>query len=542
MTLARHCEACGSPLAHDQRYCLLCGTRAGGRGPQLEALIERVRERAGPDRAGVTAATAAAAGPASDSGAAHRAQAPRSWPRLPGPWVSVLLVLVFVGFGALLGDAGAGTGRLTAATPSLKVLVPPSPGTNASTGGGSAGRGSGAAEAPSSQAEETPSSAEGPESPAPASSSSESSGSGETGKSAPNAGKGTSKPAAGKGKAASLRDIKHVFVIVLSNEPYAALFGPESKGAFLAHTLESKGELLLRYDAIAHEQLPNGVALLSGQGPTAQTAADCPSYTPGTPGTPSSDEQVLGDGCVYPAGVQTLPGQLVAKHLTWRAYVQGIDEGAGTPPACSHPPAGAPDASFASGAYATYRNPFVYFQSITSSASCAAADVGLDKLGSDLRSAASTPAFSYIVPDRCHDGGPTPCVPGAPAGAAGAGQLLSVIVPQIMASQAYKKGGMLVITTDEAPSTGEFADSSSCCGQPPYPNLATAGLRHGGGAVGALLLSPFVKGGTTSPEPYNHYSLLRTIEDVFGLGHIGYAALPSVNSFSAALLNAPARG
>ena len=331
-------------------------------------------------------------------------------------------------------------------------------------------------------------------------------------------------------------------MIVLSNEPYAALFGPESKGAYLAHTLESKGELLLRYDAIAHEQLPNGVALLSGQGPTAQTAADCPSYTPLTPGTPSSDEQVLGDGCVYPAGVQTLPGQLVAKHLTWRAYVQGIDEGAGTPPACSHPPAGAPDASFASGAYATYRNPFVYFQSITSSASCAADDVGLDKLGSDLRSAASTPAFSYIVPDRCNDGGPTPCVPGAPAGAAGAGQLLSVIVPQIMASQAYKKGGMLVITTDEAPSTGEFADSSSCCGQPPYPNLTTAGLRHGGGAVGALLLSPFVKGGTTSPEPYNHYSLLRTIEDVFGLGHIGYAALPSVNSFSAALLNAPARG
>ena len=289
-----------------------------------------------------------------------------------------------------------------------------------------------------------------------------------------------------------------MFVIVLSDQPYAADFGPESKATYLAHTLEQKGELLLRYDAIAHEQLPNGIALLSGQGPTAQTAANCPTYTPLTPGTLGSDEQVIGDGCVYPAGVQTLPGQLTAKHLTWRAYVQGIDEGAATPPACSHPAGGAADPAFAGGAYATYRNPFVYFTSITSSPDCAADDVGLDRLKSDLSSGKSTPAFSYMIPDRCDDAGPTPCSPGAPAEASDAGPLLSQIVPEITSSKAYKKNGLLVITSDEAPSTGEYADSSSCCGQPPYPNLTTTGLRHGGGVVGALLLSPFVKGGTTS--------------------------------------------
>jgi hypothetical protein len=111
-----------------------------------------------------------------------------------------------------------------------------------------------------------------------------------------------------------------------------------------------------------------------------------------------------------------------------------------------------------------------------------------------------------------------------------------------MASKAYRHGGLLVITSDEAPSTGEYADSSSCCGQPAYPNLTTAGLRHGGGVVGALLLSPLIKGGTTAPEAYNHYSLLRTVEDVFGLSHIGYAALPAVKSLSPTLLNAPAKG
>ena len=56
--------------------------------------------------------------------------------------------------------------------------------------------------------------------------------------------------------------------------------------------------------------------------------------------------------------------------------------------------------------------------------------------------------------------------------------------------------------------------------------------------MGALLLSPFVKGGTISQEPYNHFSLLRTIEDLFGLQHLGYAALPAVKSFEPSMFTA----
>ena len=87
------------------------------------------------------------------------------------------------------------------------------------------------------------------------------------------------------------------------------------------------------------------------------------------------------------------------------------------------------------------------------------------------RSKARTPSFSYIVPDRCHDGNPAPCAPGAPAGMAPAGAFLERVVPEILASAAYKSAGLLVITVDEAPSSGEFADSSSCCGAPSYPNV-----------------------------------------------------------------------
>jgi hypothetical protein len=53
--------------------------------------------------------------------------------------------------------------------------------------------------------------------------------------------------------------------------------------------------------------------------------------------------------------------------------------------------------------------------------------------------------------------------------------------------------------------------------------------------VGALLLSPFIKGGATVQDPYNHFSLLRTIEDLFKLGHLGYAGGREVSSFAPAL-------
>jgi phosphatidylinositol-3-phosphatase len=362
-------------------------------------------------------------------------------------------------------------------------------------------------------------------------------------------GGGGSQVAAGKSK---LPAIRHVFVVMLSDQPYAATFGPESTAPYLARTLEAKGELLVRYYAVAHEQLANEIALLSGQGPTPATAANCPTYEPLTPGTPSGEGQLLGEGCVYPPTAATLPGQLEVKHLTWRAYIQGLGEPGGSLAVCAHPALGALDPTSASPppaqAYATFRNPFVYFQALTEAPTCASDDAGLADLDGDLKSAAHTPSLSYIVPDRCHDGSPGPCPTGAAGGLPAASGFLEEVVPKILASKAYKESGLLVITTDEAPSSGEFADSSSCCGQPRFPNLpAPTGVAaslpaEGGGQVGALLLSPFVKAHTTSQEAYSHFSLLRTIEDLFSLKHLGYAAGAHVNSFEPSLFAAAKSG
>jgi hypothetical protein len=61
----------------------------------------------------------------------------------------------------------------------------------------------------------------------------------------------------------------------------------------------------------------------------------------------------------------------------------------------------------------------------------------------------------------------------------------------------------------------------------------------GGGRVGALVISPFVTPGTTSDTPYNHYSLLRTVEDLFGLAHLGYAGANGLAPFGSDVFDAP---
>ena len=51
------------------------------------------------------------------------------------------------------------------------------------------------------------------------------------------------------------------------------------------------------------------------------------------------------------------------------------------------------------------------------------------------------------------------------------------------------------------------------------------------------MISPFVKPGTVSSVSYNHSSLLRSIEDWFGLPHLGYAGQQGLRPFGADIFN-----
>jgi Phosphoesterase family len=256
--------------------------------------------------------------------------------------------------------------------------------------------------------------------------------------------------------------VKHVWVVSLTGHSFPETFGPASPAPYLATELRAKGTLLPWYHAAGHDPAAGGVALLGGQkdatGPFDDKAA-------------------------------TLADQLTGVGSTWRAYVEGATAGLqpGDNP-CAADPATQP------------RNPFLRFASITTGTDCQVAEP--TQLATDVQDAASAPAFSYILPGAAHDGSTT---------LADADAWLRTTIPTILDSQAYKDGGLVVITFD----AGAPGDAEA-----------------GGGRVGALLLSSFVTAGGTVDAPYDPFSLLDSLQDLFGLEpRLGYGAETKLKPF-----------
>jgi hypothetical protein len=332
----------------------------------------------------------------------------------------------------------------------------------------------------------------------------------------------------------------HVFLIVLENQDYDASFGSGSKARYLSGPLRRQGALLSRYYGIAHHSLGNYIALISGQGPNPSTQMDCGRFVDFQARSPAldADGQAMGTGCVYPRWVPTLADQLEAAGLSWRGYMLDMgDDPAREAAHCGHPAIGTADRTQHASAmdqYAARHNPFVYFHSIIDDrARCDRHVVNLDDLAADLREAARTPNFALIVPDLCNDGHDAVCANGTPGGLPRADAFLQRWVARILASPAFKENGMLIVTFDE--SAAIAGGDQACCGEAahPGPNTAKPGIGSaGGGRIGALVISDrHVRPGTLSERPYNHYSLLRSVEDLFGLRPLGFAGLAQVQPF-----------
>jgi phosphatidylinositol-3-phosphatase len=390
--------------------------------------------------------------------------------------------------------------------------------------------------------------------------------------------------------------INHILVIEFENEGFDLTFGPGSPATYLNGTLRKKGELLQNYYGIGHDSLDNYIAQVSGQSPTEDTQADCAdngaAFANVTPGTPDANQvlnpgQVDGEGCVYPAAVKTIASQLDAKdppnpktHVAaWRAYEQDMgntparDGGSPDPTGgtdCAHPAIGAPVATNAAtpqDQYATRHNPFVWFHSvIDNAAECDANVVPLGTLGAngtpspsghlarDLRSESTTPRFGFITPNLCSDGHDGTCAGpnstgGHVGGLTGADQFLAAWMPLILASPAYKHGDLLVVITFDESDVGGADSNLACCNEQSGPNTHAPGnagdtsdaQAPGGGQIGALLLnSKYIAAGSTDTTgSYDHYSALRSYEDLLGLttggndgeGHLGFAAAKGLTPF-----------
>lgn len=237
-----------------------------------------------------------------------------------------------------------------------------------------------------------------------------------------------------------------VIVVVMENKSRGAVLGNPQAPAFNAFARQ--GAVLSGYRGVTHPSLPNYLALVSGS--THGITSDCTSCT---------------------VGGRSLADTLAARHLTWKAYAEGL------------PRPGWTGAS--RGRYAKKHVPFLYFRNVLSSRARLQRVVPLTQLARD-RAAGKLPNFSLVVPDLCHDMHDCSVATGD--------AWLKRFLPPLL----------------KLPRTAVFVvfDES---------DTANPG-------VPALALGPLVRPHSRATGPLDHYALLRTIEDGLGLRLLGRSA------------------
>ena len=160
-----------------------------------------------------------------------------------------------------------------------------------------------------------------------------------------------------------------------------------------------------------------------------------------------------------------------ARKLTWKAYAEGLPRPGWTGPA--------------RGRYAKKHVPFLYFRRVLASPRRLRRVVPLRQLGLDL-DAGRLPDFSLVVPDLCHD----------------------MHDCSVATGDAWLKGFLPPLL--QLPRTAVFVVFDESDGPDP--------------GVAALALGTIVRPGSRYTDATSHYGLLRTIEDGFGLRHLGRSA------------------
>ncbi len=294
-----------------------------------------------------------------------------------------------------------------------------------------------------------------------------------------------------------LPKIKHIWYIIMENKSYDATFTGLNNNTYLWKTLPSEGTLLTNYYGTGHFSQDNYTALVSGQSPLYDHQIDSPTYkdAAGTVITDKSDPnygqfKAAGDpytlqGSVYPSSVQTIFNQLTAANVSWKGYAQDLGYADATGAAhsvtaCGAPgtdptntPVANPGGANATDQYVAKHYPLPWFHSIIDNAATmcdskhsASLFDPQNGLYADLKSEATTPAFSWISPNNCSDahdavcygnnlsgGWSDPNTPVPPLNYTGglyAGDLfLQHIIPEIEASPAFKDNGLIIVSFDE---------------------------------------------------------------------------------------------
>jgi hypothetical protein len=313
--------------------------------------------------------------------------------------------------------------------------------------------------------------------------------------------------------------LRHIFVITLENHSRDGVIGDPST-PFITSLAHHYGEAANFY-GVTHPSEPNYIAQIAGD----------------TFGV-NEDAEVL-------LSAPNLVDQLEEHGLSWGAYMESM-------PSPGYLGEGWPEGE--EQLYVDKHNPFLLFEDIRNDPSRLAKIKPFDDLAGDLESR-TAPNFVYIVPNQCHnmhggiyseiaaDGSDgTPCPFNEEIGdeideelKQKADEFVRSTVQTIMSSRAWHSGpSAIFIVADESdfdgnPDTAGWADTSGCCDSPfiPAGELPEApgwpGGVYGGGLSPAVVIATDGPRHFVSNTPYNHYSLLTTIEDNWHLGHLGFA-------------------
>lgn len=284
--------------------------------------------------------------------------------------------------------------------------------------------------------------------------------------------------ASDSGGRADLKNFQHVFIIMMENTSYSSLIG-NPKAPFINAAAATDG-LATDYHGVSHPSQPNYIAATSGS----------------TNGVVNDNDTTI--------NVPNIVDQLEANGKTWKAYMQSLS-------LCSTKL----DHACGNQLYERKHNPFVSYADVQSNPVRLANIVDFSEFSTDLANN-TVPDYVWISPDQCSDmhgrGGPSSdsCNFGNVQGLIATGDaFLSTTVGEITSSNAWTGNSVIFIMWDE--SDFPFNDVSGCCDAVP-----------GGGHVVMLTISHSDHSARSSSVPYNHYSLLATIEGGWKLGCLAF--------------------
>jgi hypothetical protein len=332
---------------------------------------------------------------------------------------------------------------------------------------------------------------------------------------------------------------KHVVLIMMENHGTDTIFGNTEDAPFLNQLITEKGvRYATQYYGVTHPSLPNYLALVAGDDmgihDDCKAGADVKckpdEFVPDAEEKPmaghmlTDEQERRASDTPHLFGAKTLIDQLDEAKVSWRVYMQGL-------PAENKLAEYAPlDASGKAVAklYAQKHDPFVYFSRLVGNPDRMARLLPDDGFGADLQG--SLAGFTWISPDQCHD------MHGiSPASAAAIGKpdcgypksgldhsvirlgdnYLRETVGAIRASQAWRDDTAIVIVWDE----DDYAGSAGIKGSP----IGSNGVVLGGARAPLIVVTSKDEPARKIDTPFNHYSLLATLEAAYGVGCLDHA-------------------